>query len=326
MSAEYLLFDESDILEVLDEYSLYCHYLEFIPEINGKAYKSPVRGNSVAGLDDTPSFGIFEAKKGYGAHEYLWKDYTTGISGNIFYLVMLMFGLDNRNEARRKVMSDFGMGESRTPKQRLIPVDKVYAEPVDIQVKSKLFTTRDLAYWDVINVNENVLGHFNTTSIGAYWTSPTQRFPQYPKGLGFAYRIWDKYQLYFPYAAEKKDKFRNNYTEACIFGHHQLRYENDTLIITKSAKDVMCLYSFGFEAVTPRSESVLVPEEFLRYYETKYKRILVLFDNDGKHRGADYPYKGIFVPKLVERDKDTTDFCTNHGKKETYTMLQQITA
>ncbi len=68
-----------------------------------------------------------------------------------------------------------------------------------------------------------------------------------------------------------------------------------------------------------------MPPYFLSHFRSRYRKILILFDNDGKHSGDSYPEKKIFVPRLVAGDKDVTDFCTNHSKPDTAEMLRVIT-
>ena len=321
---EYLLFQEDDILERVDEYALYCHYLGYQPLIGGK-YPSPVRSGIHFNEDRDPSFGIYERKYGKGAHEFLWKDIAANIHGDIFDLVNLLFdNINSRAEAMRMVMADFGIGGHKIDKVPLPVPERQYLEPIEIQVKSKPFTKMDLAFWQQFNINQQLLEEYTVLSIAAYWMTRAQTKPDFPRGLGFAYREWNLYQLYFPHA-DKKYKFRHNYTEVCVHGFKQLRYNSDLCVITKSRKDVMCLRSFGYEAISPRSENTMVPELCLKLLERKYKNILVLFDNDGKHAGGNYPYDKRFVPTTLQADdKDPSDYCKHHGPQATKEMLAQI--
>jgi hypothetical protein len=108
-------------------------------------------------------------------------------------------------------------------------------------------------------------------------------------------------------------------------GFLQLQYNAPLLIITKSMKDVMVLRSLGYEAISPRGENIMLPPECIEYMKRKYRKILVLFDNDGKHKGDEYEFDKVFVPKLWPNDKDVSDFCYNHGAYETSDMLRSIT-
>lgn len=318
---EYLLYSEDEILERVDEYTLYCFYLGYQPSI-GKTYHSPVR--RVIGLpdDDSPSFGIYEAtSRTILSHEFVWRDNANKQVGNIFKLVQLLFRYETRRQAMLKVMSDFGVGGSNSDPKPTI--EKVYQEPIDITVNHRNFNQYDYWYWNQFNVDRNTLDRFNVKPISCYWLTASQTVPKFPKGKGYDYQIWDKHQLYFP-EQERHRKFRNNLTEACVFGFLQLRYTSPLLVITKAMKDVMTLSSFGYEAIAPRGENIMLPKEAIAYMKRKYRRIIILFDNDGKHKGNEYEFEKVFVPQIIETDKDPSDFTKNHGTQEAASMLRQI--
>lgn len=316
---EYLEYSDNDILERVDEYSLYCHYLKFEPLI-GKKYSSPIR------LGDTdPSFAIFERKYGNNFTEFLWKDQAVPFNGpqDIFDLVQILHNLSSRLTAKWKVCSDFNLGGAHDIADgQLVFKEAKYAEPIDIRVRSKPFSQRELLYWKQYNIKLETLNRYNTTSIEMYWLTRTQATPSYPKkNVGFSYRIYDKYQLYFPFA-EKKKKFRNNWVDTCIPGFQQLQ-RTDLCVITKSMKDVMCLSTFGYDTVSPRGENILLPQELLQYLEHRYKRIVTLFDNDGKHKAHCYPYTETHIP-IETNQKDPTDYCSFYGVDATQKLLKEL--
>lgn len=328
---DHLLYTETDILERVDEYTLYCHYLGYDAIIGGKyPCPDPIRINNNKTVDLNPSFGIFERKKGGNLpHEFLWKDSAVGHTGDIFALIQQLFGYSTKTEAMRRIISDFSLGTFSTtiisPLTRDYEVrEKKYLEPIDISIKSRPFTTRDLLYWDRYNINRDILDAYFVKAFSTYWLSVNQKVPAFVKGLGYAYWILQRYQLYMPYA-DKKDKFRNDWNELCVPGFAQLAGKSDLCIITKSVKDVMCLRSFGYESVSPRSESVMLPIDCINYLKRHYKHILILFDNDGKHNGWKYEFDKIYVPKVFEvGDKDVSDYCDNHGEHQTALMLKSI--
>lgn len=320
---EHLLFSGEDILERVDEYTLYCSYLGFEPLIGAK-YHSPLRSSTASSSDTDPSFGIYERKYGKGSHEFLWKDQGLGIHGDIFDLVRNICKLDTRREALYQVLVDLGIAKGTPSRPIVDTAERKFLGFADINIASKPFDTRELNYWDRINVTSSLLTEYNVKAFRMYWLYPEQQYPRYPKGIGFAYQIWDKYQLYQPWA-DRRAKFRTDWTEACVPGFLQLRYNSPLLIITKSMKDVICLRSFGYEAISPRGENILLPKECIQYMKRKYEKILVLFDNDGKHKGDEYEFSKIFVPKLWPNDKDVSDFCSNHGAYDTADMLRTIT-
>lgn len=312
---ESLLFDEHDILERVDEYSLYCRYLGYQPMIGAK-YRSPLRPN-----DTDPSFGLYIRKFGIGWHEYLWKDQGIGLHGTIFQLVEYLYGL-NTLQARQQICADFGLGGVQYNRRKVVEHTPKFIDSIHIEVVSKKFTSKEHSYWQQYNVNTTLLNLYNVSSVAAYYMVRNQFVPSFPKGMGFAYRIWNKYQLYFPLAVKEK-KFRNDWTETCVPGFQQLQYNSPLLIITKSYKDVACLRSLGYEAIAPRGENILLPGQCINYIQQKYSRIVTLFDNDGKHKAIEYPFKELHVP-LSSGEKDPTDFCARYGPNQTAEMLSVI--
>jgi hypothetical protein len=320
---EYLGYSDDDILERVDEYSLYCHYLKFEPYI-GKKYSSPIRLG-----DADPSFAIFERKYTFGGGnlptEYLWKDQAISSHGpkDIFDLVEHLFdNVNTRTQAYWKVCGDFGLGGAdKMDDGLLIFKEPKFMEPINIKVLSKPFSKRDLLYWQQYNVSETILAEYNVRAIDCYWLTATQQYPSYPKGLGYSYRIYDKYQIYFPFQ-DKKKKFRNNWIDSCISGLQQLK-GNDTLIITKAYKDVMCLRSLGYDAIAPRGENIMLPELCVSHMVNRYKNIVTLFDNDEKHKAAKYPFKMLQVP-LESGQKDITDYCAVYGVEQTVKLIKEL--
>ena len=85
----------------------------------------------------------------------------------------------------------------------------------------------------------------------------------------------------------------------------------------------MCLRTFGYDAVSPRSENTPMPESFFNWADSKYKKKLVLFDNDMKHRGDWYPYTKIYVPESTGC-KDISDFTRDYSPTAASQLLQTI--
>lgn len=312
-----MILTENDILERVDEYTLYCHYLEFSPDL-GKTYRSPLRSD-----DSNPSFGVFIPRK-YSDRELMWKDGAMNWSGDIFELVKRLYDLRTKREAAALVCSDFKIGP-HVPHNGKITYNTIIPKvPVKIDIKSRPFDTTDLATFLRFHITEPILTRHEAFALHHYWlTGDPNEQPTYPRKRGYAYRIWDRYQLYFP-DEEKALKWRSNYDERHLPGFLQLRYQHPLLILTKAKKDIMMFDSFGYEAIASRGENVFVPAEYLTYLETRYKEILVWHDNDGKTNAELYPYRKVYVPQGM-RAKDPTDFCKRYGPKETLSLIKTLT-
>jgi len=310
------LIDIDNILEFVDEYTLYCHYLEFEPDIQ-QNYLSPLRED-----DQTPSFGIYPSKK-YPNREFFWKDSGgMGMSGDIIRLIKLMFGYVTNWEAVARIKSDFGLGGYFAPTAKIVRHKPTYNVSADIRVRPKALTSTDIKYWQQFNISQDLLNQYRVSPLYCYWMNPSQKAPVFAPSTSYIYRIYDRYQLYFP-LAQKGNKFRNDLKENYVMGIQQLQYNTDTLIITKSYKDVMCLRSFGYDAVAPRSENTPMPEQFFTWADKHYQKKLVLFDNDMKHRGDWYPYPKVYVPTNTG-SKDISDFTRDYSPQQANELLKTL--
>lgn len=312
------ILSDMAILERVDEYTLYCKYLGFQPQLRTR-YKSSIRTEN---SDDSPSFSIFTSN--FPDREYAWKDSGgKGTAGDIFKLIVLLHGYETTRQAYEKVAFDFnlGFGVSEPPKGKIIE----YTPPIDIpshlSIKAKPWDKKALDYWVQFGVDQAQLEKYKVHNTELYWLVKDGLATK-PTGLCFAYQIMDRFQLYQPFQSKEK-KFRQNLTDRDLHGFHQLKFEQDTLIITKARKDVMCLDAHGFEAVAPRSENTLIAPEYLRYLEKKYKRILILFDNDGKHKGDEYPYPQVQIP-LSSECKDPAEYRAKFGETQFINLIKTL--
>jgi hypothetical protein len=317
------ILSDMAVLERVDEYTLYTYYLGFKPEL-GLKFSSPVRANS--NQDTVGSFSIYPPASKKARNEYLWKDNGTGQTGNIFKLVGLLHNTSKHEDILRIIDRDFKLGFSHgEPVQ--YQMNKVTA-PIfrgmsEIRIKSRDFRRTDLEYWMQFGITRATLIAYNVTAVEMYWLFADQKYPKTTPDPCYAYRIWSKYKLYRPKALDKGDKFRNNFTEKHIEGFTQLKYDQDLLIITKSLKDVMMLREFGYEAVASHSESNILPQDALNYFQAKYKRIVVWYDNDGKTQADKYPYQKIYVP-VESGEKDPTDYYKRYGAEATQLLITQL--
>lgn len=317
------ILSDKAILERVDEYALYSYYLGFAPEL-GPKFKSPVRDN--ADPDTTSSFSLFPDGLKKTEYEYMWKDHGTGNSGNIFKMIGLIHGIKNKDDVYRIIDRDFELGflENLPIEHKIIST--YIPEPkfvCDIHIKSRPFKEKDFNYWSQYGITEQTLALYNVKAVELFWLLKQQKHPKAPGDLCYSYRIWSKHKIYRPYAANKDDKFRNDYTSRHIEGFCQLKFQTDTLIITKSNKDNMMFHEFGYESVASHSENNLLSAQALSYLESKYKNIVVWYDNDGKHLADKYPYDKVYVP-LESGEKDPTDFRKRYGEEATLKLIQQL--
>jgi hypothetical protein len=310
----------SDILDRVDEYTLYCYYLErgFIP---GVPINSPLRSD-----DTVKSFSIFPAARGRGwdEFEFTWKDHGRGWVGNIFHLIQRKCGLNNFTEVFAKINQDFELDLNLPLVEGKV---QLYERPVidemPISVKSIPLTYKGKRFWSLFRVDQEMLDFYCTTQIETSWSGEIPRTMMDPS---FAYRIGAYYQIYCPYASRNR-KFRNNLPENYFFGYLQLPPEVDLLIIDKSAKDVIFDRRLGYWAVAGKSETTLIPQAKMLELRRRAKRIVLTLDPDPAGIMQTEKYLQLYPwlePKFLTDAKDKTDLCKAVGFDEAKKIIHDL--
>jgi hypothetical protein len=312
--------DEQGILAQVDEYYLYSAYLGFEPW-PGKPYHSMVR--PIDDRDNVASWALYELSNPRGNIGFVWKDFATGQRGDIYDLVACMMSMQGTKAKRRdaiaKVREDIRNMVFTVPARGEVPRPEGFGQPKDIRVKSRpSLKEQELLYWLEIGVNTRQLNKYNTTAISHSWVDDKIRY----HGLhSYAYRIGSKYQIYMPFA-EKKNKFRNNYSEKEVPGYLQLPRSGPVCIIGKANKELIAQDAWGFPSVAPRGENIPLPSWLIPELKQRFKRVVSLFDNDGKHQLID-DVEELHVP-ISSGTKDPTDFARVYGVPMTIEMINDL--
>lgn len=253
------------ILSRVTEYEIYAHYIGQFKV--GAIYNSPFR------KDRNPSFGIYYSKR---ANSLLFKDYGTGECGNIVKFVSLYTGKTDYQEIlqdivnRLKITNNTKLDNSK----QYIPTRETV-----IGIVRQPWTLADIGYWSMFHINQKTLEKFNVSSIKYYLCNGIVKGIYKDTNPMYAYKVFNNFKIYRP-LADKYTKWRNNLSQDDIQGWQQLPKKGDILIITKSLKDVMCLYEMGIPAISPSSESTWISDKALEVLKKRFKRILVCFDRD----------------------------------------------
>jgi hypothetical protein len=295
-----------DLLDKVDDYTIYSYYLG--PFKPGKLMNSPLRSD-----DKMPSFAIFPTKDG----ALLFKDHGTGVAGNALKFLKLYKGIQTREELEKELLR---IVRRFNPTSSVATVTRSYAphEDTDIGIVRQPFTEVDKKYWKQFHISIDTLKRFNVFSIKYFLCNRVVRGTYKETSPMYAYKVYDKFKIYRPLAS-KYTKWRTNLTNRHVQGLAELPYEGgDLLVITKSLKDVMCLYEMGISAIAASSETTFIPNDILRSLRRKWKRVVILYDRDatGMMKARDYSkqYKlnAIFVHKKF-KSKDISDAVKNNN-------------
>lgn len=334
---------------LIDDYSIYSHFIGYDVELN-QPIKSPIRD-----IDDFPSFCLFlPTRIELDRPDEIWfKDLADGRFGNVFQFVRFIafheydLELKTRYETICFIDQQMQLGlfdKNQEPISKRVERN-IVRKDFDINYKSRKFTENDLKYWSKYGITENTLNFFKVKSVKYLLDEFNQVIKEFKtKDLAFVYEIFDKVKLYRPLEI-KQFKFRNKCPGDDYYyyqGFQQLTWTADTLIITKSLKDIMCAYeifdklNWNVDLIAPHAESVNLNLEFIELIKKKYKQIIIVSDFDlagvkfvqrcRKHGLKEYQFvstKRIMInDKLKVLDKDISDFRENHGEEKTIELIK----
>ena len=306
-----------DLLEKVDDYAIYSYYLgEFKV---GQLMNSPLRSD-----DKMPSFAIFKGRNGV----LLFKDHGTGEYGNALSFIKLYRGIQTRDELERELLRIVRKMDPVRGAVRTRSVKTVDSGPTEIGIVRQPFTEVDKQYWKQFHISLDTLRKFNVFSIKYFLCNRVVRGTYKEASPMYAYKVYDRFKIYRPLAS-KYTKWRTNLTNRHVQGLAELPKEGgNLLIITKSLKDVMCLYEMGFYAIASSSETTFIPEDILKSLRGKWKKMLILYDRDktGMQKARDYSkrYKlhAFFVNKKFNA-KDISDAVKNNSFSDVKAWLNK---
>lgn len=311
------------ILSRFSEEQLMEYYLH-IPVKKG-LFRSPLR------RDKQPTCSFYRNKSG----TLIFKDFATGQHLNIFDVVQSIFRCDYF-ESLRIIANDFGIVRDnalhKNPgKINLNPIKIKDKEISKIQIEVQEFTDSELKWWGKYGISKDILKRFDVYSCkhvflnDQLFAESQQHCPIFGY-YGKKYQGLELWRCYFP----KRTSFRfiTNWPSKKIQGYDQLPKKGKLLVITKSMKDSMCLYSCGITACAPNSENLFIPDKVLEDLKNRFENIVVLYDNDkpglynmAKIRKEHPELTYVFIPKRYG-SKDISDFYKDHGRKETLNLIK----
>lgn len=311
------------ILSRFSEEQLMEYYLH-LPVKKG-LFRSPLR------RDKQPTCSFYRNKSGI----LIFKDFATGQHLNIFDVVQSIFRCDYF-KSLRIIANDFGIVRDNTlhknlGKINLNPIKIKDKEISKIQIEVQEFTDGELKWWGKYGISKDILKRFNVYSCkhvflnDQLFAESQQHCPIFGY-YGKKYQGLELWRCYFP----KRTSFRfiTNWPSKKIQGYDQLPKKGKLLVITKSMKDSMCLYSCGITACAPNSENLFISDKVLEDLKSRFKNIVVLYDNDrpglynmAKIRREHPELTYVFIPKRYG-SKDISDFYKDHGRKETLNLIK----
>ena len=317
---------KGELMKYVTDLEVYQRYIdeEIIPN---KPILSPLRN------ENKPSFGLFRGQSG----EICFKDFLLG-SGDCIKFVQMKFNL-TFFEALSKIAIDFGMEDDFIVKKmdkttsndiKTMNRDEFLTKATTFELKKtrRKWLIHDVLFWQQFGIS--------ITTLEKFWVEPISYFhinEKIIKADKYAYCFIEfkdgkeTYKIYQPY--NQMYKWLNSHNNTIWQGWSQLPEKGENLIITKSLKDVMTLYSFGITAIAPNSEHLFISEKQFEKLKARFKNIYVFYDNDltgisnmNKIRKK-FNVKCLWIPKKYGV-KDISDFYQRYGQEETLKLINSI--
>ncbi len=318
--------NKENVYKYVSSYDIFRKYSKNFKKI-GKSFLSDFREES------HPSCQI-----SYIGGDLLYTDFGLGKSFRAVDFVMALYNL-SYYEALNKINKDFNLGlgymENRGHSSKIKPIKTELPKHLAkektvsiIQVKSRELRDYDIEYWGSYGITQYTLSIFNVVAISNFWING-KHYLAHKYSYSYNFYFEDgvfRRKIYQPFS---KLKWISNGGKV-VQGEVNLPKKGDLLIITKSMKDVMCLFELGYVAVAPPAESMFLPEDYYKKQKERFNNIVMLYDNDEtgvtfakKYSSEHNINKYIFIPKEYN-SKDISDFVKNHGKEQAINLLNHL--
>ena len=307
---------KEEILEKVSQEQIMRYYLNVPIETT---LKSPLRKEN----RNSASFFI-----GNGG-DLLFSDLSIGFTGNCFHVVMRLYNLSFK-EALKKIYKDMILENRAISPITTISLNKLQT---NISIKKKEWSKEDKLYWTSYNLNSSILAKFFVCSCEFAFIDNKIIYSYKKDDPCYSYYFGNnKFKLYFPNRQEFR--FITNTNKDIIQGFHLLPKTGDTLIITKSYKDVMVLYSLGYNSISPQSENTKIDNKVIDDLNNRFKNIYSLYDFDyagikGANQLRKHNIKPLFLTNgrfktINYKAKDISDYIKENNKEQTLKLLKWL--
>ena len=315
----------------VSDLEIFQRYCSNFKNIN-KAFCSELR------TDKNPDCWIYISKSG----NYRYRDYAINEDLGAYDYVQRKYNCDFR-AALKIVALDFGILNNKIEqleqpiklKEISIGFEQIKRFKSELQVIKKPFDYNDFKYWDNYYIPLDLLQQYNISSLKCYFLYKKDKrytFEASKSNPMYCYEFSDfnltTYKIYRPFG-DKKQKWTFSGSKNNIEGYDQLNLHGDLLIITKSMKDVLVLRLFNIDAISLQGEGNDLSEILLEKLLKRFKKIVLLYDNDlaGEiatlklNKQYNIPY--VYIPK-ESNCKDISDYIKEFGKRKTKILLTKL--
>jgi hypothetical protein len=298
---------------------IFEHYCKLREKLKGQdvMIRSPFNTK-----DHTPSFHIFWSTiKG----KYLYHDFSTGNKGDAMDMIKALNQLPF-SRAAQLIVDDYNQYGLQHKTGYAAEEFKEHERYKVTSLTKRKWNTLDQQFWTQFNIGSRLLEKHCVFPLESYVMSKMEDGVEKSITItgdylyGYFTKTGELYKIYQPKTRDRKFIKVKNY----IQGSEQLS-DNDFLLITSSLKDIMSIKSLNLriDLVAPDSENTMIPKEIMQKWRKKYKRIIVLFDNDEAGIKSMRKYREEYQTPalLLTLSKDPSDAVRDHGPRKVQERL-----
>lgn len=315
-----------DILDKFTEFDILSYYFNIT--------SLPTLINSPLREDKKASFGIYFSTNGH----IMYRDFANGQSGNIFNLLMNIWGFDYVSTLR-KIHKDIYAPSCNKISIRRINKRNVLKSNSELNVKVRDWLNHDLEFWQSYGISKEWLEFGNIYPISNIIFTSEGKNKVIPADK-YAY-VYVEYKddiptikIYQPYS--KSYKWMSKHDSSVIDLWRQLPERGDKLVITSSRKDALCIWAnTGVPSIALQGEGYWPKEKIINILKNRFAKIFVLYDNDfssEENHGQLFAeklcgyYNGLinaFIPTVFQA-KDPSDLYKKHGKEVFLDVINKL--
>ena len=293
----------------------------------------PALINSPLRQDRNASVSIFSPD----GVKVFYKDFGTGEHGSIFDLLGRMW---NRtfSETITKIWDDIDRVKHNRINLNRTRRGVIHKSNSILEVRTRQWFDYDMEYWNSYGISREWLEFGDVYPISHILITRdniTKVIPAEKLAYVYVERKDSKVSLKVYQPKSQRLKWLSKHDSSVWDLWSRLPDRGDTLFITSSRKDALCLWeNTGIPSVSLQGEGYVPKEKVINQLKQRFGRVIIFFDNDydkDENHGHIYASRlsGMFDLDMVEipseyKSKDPSDLFKNHGAKTFRRVIKEL--
>lgn len=293
----------------------------------------PALINSPLRQDRNASVSIFSPD----GVKVFYKDFGTGEHGSIFDLLGRMW---NRtfSETITKIWDDIDKVKHNRINLNRTRRCVIHKSNSILEVRTRQWFDYDIEYWNSYGISREWLEFGDVYPISHILITRdniTKVIPAEKLAYVYVERKDGKVSLKVYQPKSQRLKWLSKHDSSVWDLWSRLPDRGDTLFITSSRKDALCLWeNTGIPSVSLQGEGYVPKEKVINQLKQRFGRVIIFFDNDydkDENHGHIYASRlsGMFDLDMVEipseyKSKDPSDLFKNHGAETFRRVIKEL--